>query len=360
MIIIMRMGADAHEVGGVIQRIRELGYRPHVSSGTERVIVGVIGNDRPVDPENFRSLSGVENVVPILQPYKLASRDFKPDDTVIRVNDAVIGGSAVTIIAGPCSVESREQTFEVAHALREMGVKLIRGGAFKPRTSPYSFQGLGEEALQILADVRQELGMSIVTEVMAPDEVGVVAQYADVLQIGTRNMQNYRLLEEAGRQTRPVLLKRGMSSTIEELLLAAEYILSQGNTQVILCERGIRTFEKATRSTFDLNAIPVLKSLTHLPVIADPSHGTGRWDLVAPVSLGAVAAGADGLIVEVHSHPEQAMSDGGQSLRPDKCAQLLQDLQRVAVAIGRELDLADQTKVPVASKAPDAARVHAA
>jgi 3-deoxy-7-phosphoheptulonate synthase len=223
----------------------------------------------------------------------------------------------------------------------------MRGGAFKPRTSPYSFQGLGEEALQILAGVREEFGMSIVTEVMAPDEVELVARYADVLQIGTRNMQNYRLLEEVGRQSKPVLLKRGMSSTLEELLLAAEYILTQGNTQVILCERGIRTFETSTRSTFDLNAIPVLKSLTHLPVIADPSHGTGRWDLVSPVSLGAVAAGADGLIVEVHSHPEQALSDGGQSLRPDKCALLLDGVRRVAEAVGRGVDLVGSAPEPL-------------
>ena len=305
----------------------------------------MIGNDRPLDPEDFLSLSGVEKVIPILQPYKLASRDFKPTDTIIRVNDALIGGDNVTFMAGPCSVESREQTFEVARQLRDMGVKIMRGGAFKPRTSPYSFQGMGEDGLQILADVREELGMSIITEVMAPDEVALVARYADILQIGTRNMQNYRLLEEAGRQSKPVLLKRGMSSTIEELLLAAEYILAQGNTQVMLCERGIRTFEKATRSTFDINAIPVLKTLTHLPVIADPSHGTGRWDLVAPVSLAAVAAGADGIIIEVHSHPELAMSDGGQSLRPENCARLIDSVRKVAEAVGRGVDIADKAKV---------------
>jgi 3-deoxy-7-phosphoheptulonate synthase len=351
MIVVMRMGAEPQEVSSVIGRIQELGFRPHVSSGTERVIVGIIGNDRPLDPELFISMSGVEKVVPILQPYKLASRDFKPTDTVIRVNNAVIGGDNVTFMAGPCSVENREQTFEIARQLRDMGIKVMRGGAFKPRTSPYSFQGLGEEALQILADVRETFGMSIITEVMAPDEVALVSKYADILQVGTRNMQNYRLLEEVGRGTRPVLLKRGMSSTIEELLLAAEYVLSQGNTQVILCERGIRTFERATRSTFDINAIPVLKQLSHLPVIADPSHGTGRWDLVAPVSLAAVAAGADGLIIEVHSHPEQALSDGGQSLRPDRCAQLLRDIERVAGAVGRGLDLA-----PV----PDGVGAHAA
>ncbi|MBF6614122.1 MAG: 3-deoxy-7-phosphoheptulonate synthase [Chloroflexi bacterium] len=351
MIVVMRMGSGAAEVGGVIERICELGYKPHVSSGAERVIIGVIGNDRPLDPEHFISLAGVEKVVPILQPYKLASRDFQPTDTVIRVNDALIGGKGITFMAGPCSVESREQTFEVARQLKEMGVKIMRGGAFKPRTSPYSFQGLGEEALHILADVREELGISIITEVMAPDEVALVAHYADILQIGTRNMQNYRLLEEVGRQSKPVLIKRGMSSTIEELLLAAEYVLSQGNTQVMLCERGIRTFEKATRSTFDINAIPVLKSLTHLPVIADPSHGTGRWDLVTPVSLGAIAAGGDGLLIEVHSHPEHAMSDGGQSLRPDKCRQLLEDLSRVAAAVGRRVDLADGVSAPALANA---------
>jgi 3-deoxy-7-phosphoheptulonate synthase len=263
-------------------------------------------------------------------------------------------------MAGPCSVESREQTFEVARQLRAMGVKILRGGAFKPRTSPYSFQGLGEDGLRILADVREQFGMSIITEVMAPDEVPLVARYADILQIGTRNMQNYRLLEEAGRQSKPVLIKRGMSSTIEELLLAAEYVLSQGNTQVMVCERGIRTFERATRSTFDLNAVPVLKSLTHLPVIADPSHGTGRWDLVSPVSLGAVAAGADGLIVEVHSHPEQAISDGGQSLRPDKCAALLEGLQRVAVAVGRDLDLASDSRAPMLPEVASTVGTHAA
>lgn len=356
MIVVMRMGADASDIGAVIQRIQDLGFRPHISSGTERVIVGVIGNDRPVDPENFISMSGVEKVVPIIQPYKLASRDFNPLDTIIRVNDSLIGGRNVTVMAGPCSVESREQTFEVARQLREMGVKIMRGGAFKPRTSPYSFQGLGEEALQILADVREKFGMSIITEVMAEDEVPLVARYADILQIGTRNMQNYRLLEEVGRQSKPVLLKRGMSSTIEELLLAAEYILAAGNTQVMLCERGIRTFERATRATFDLNAIPVLKSLSHLPVIADPSHGTGRWDLVASVSLGAVAAGADGLIVEVHSHPEQALSDGGQSLRPDKCLSLLGDIRRVAEAVGRGLDLA----APLPAQVPVGAGVNAA
>ena len=349
MIIVMRMGADASEIGGVLGKIRDMGFRPHVSGGTERTIIGIIGNDRPVDPGNFLVLSGVEKVVPILQPYKLASRDFKPDDTVVRVNDSLIGGKNVVFIGGPCSVESREQTFEVARQLRDMGVKLFRGGAYKPRTSPYSFQGLGEEGLQILADVREKFGMSIVTEVMGPEELPIVAKYADVLQIGARNMQNYRLLEVVGRQSKPVLLKRGMSSTLEELLLAAEYVLAQGNTQVMVCERGIRTFEKSTRSTFDLNAIPMLKQLTHLPVIADPSHGTGRWDMVSPVALGAVAAGADGLIVEVHSHPDEAMSDGDQSLRPDVCASLLENLKRIAQAVDRDLDLAPKAEAVYAA-----------
>jgi 3-deoxy-7-phosphoheptulonate synthase len=249
----------------------------------------------------------------------------------------VIGGRNVVMMAGPCSVESRAQTLEVAAALHEMGVTILRGGAYTPRTSPYAFQGLGEAALEILGEVRERYGMAVVTEVMAPDEVPIVSRYADILQVGTRNMQNYRLLEAVGRQDRPVLLKRGMSSTVEELLLAAEYILNLGNSQVMLCERGIRTFEQVTRYTFDVNAIPVLKQLTHLPVIADPSHGTGRRDLVAPISRAAVAAGADGVLVEVHPHPEDALSDGPHSLRPGETAELIHSLRAIAAAIGREL-----------------------
>lgn len=339
MIIVMRMGADGDELQGVIDRIEGLGFQPHISSGDERTIVGIIGNDRPLSPDDFLSLRGVEKVVPILQPYKLASRDFSPDDTVLRIGAATVGGSDVAMIAGPCSVEGRDEMFEIAGMLAAAGVTMIRGGAFKPRTSPYSFQGMGEEGLKILAEVAERHDVATVTEVMAPDEVALVAEYCDVLQIGTRNMQNYRLLEACGRQPKPVLLKRGMSATIEELLMAAEYILAQGNHKVMLCERGVRTFETTTRNSFDLNAVPVLKLMSHLPVVVDPSHATGRWDLVAPVSLGAVAAGADGLIVEVHQDPQVAVSDGGQSLKPEAFEAMLRDVATVAEAVGRKLDL---------------------
>lgn len=339
MIVVMRMSAAQGEIDAVLDRIRELGYEPHLSSGEERVIIGVVGNDRPVDKESFLSLRGVDSVLPILAPYKLASRDFKREDTVIEVGSARIGADGVVMMAGPCSVESRDQTLRVAEQLARMGVTVLRGGAFKPRTSPYSFQGLGEEALQILAEAREQFGMAIITEVMGSEEVDLVADYVDILQLGTRNMQNYRLLEAVGRTRTPVLLKRGMSSTIEELLLAAEYILSRGNHQVMLCERGIRTFETATRSTFDVNAVPVLKQLSHLPVVVDPSHATGRWDLISPISRAAVAAGADGLLVEVHDEPEKAMSDGAQSLRPDTFEEMLAQIARVAEAVDRRLAL---------------------
>ena len=338
MLVVMRMGADERQINRVIARIEELGCTARPALGEERMCIGMLGaNVRTVNVDELTALAGVERVVPVLKPYKLASRDFHPQDTVIEVRDTAIGGRKVVMMAGPCSVESRTQTLEVAAHLHEMGVTILRGGAYKPRTSPYAFQGLGEQALEILAEVRETYGMAIITEVMAPDEVPIVARYADILQIGTRNMQNYRLLEAVGRQDRPVLLKRGMSSTIEELLLAAEYILNLGNPHVMLCERGIRTFEQATRYTFDVNAIPVLKGLTHLPVIADPSHGTGRSDLVGPISRAAVAAGADGLIVEVHPRPEEALSDGPQSLRPREAAELLHSLRLIAAAIGREL-----------------------
>jgi 3-deoxy-7-phosphoheptulonate synthase len=338
MLVVMRMGADERQINRVIARIEELGCTARPALGEERMCIGLLGaNVRTVNVDELTALAGVERVVPVLKPYKLASRDFHPQDTVIAVRGTAIGGRRVVMMAGPCSVESRHQTLEVASQLHELGVTILRGGAYKPRTSPYAFQGLGEQALEILAEVRERYGMAIITEVMAPDEVPIVSRYADILQIGTRNMQNYRLLEAVGRQDRPVLLKRGMSSTVEELLLAAEYILNLGNHQVMLCERGIRTFEQATRYTFDVNAIPVLKGLTHLPVIADPSHGTGRSDLVGPISRAAVAAGADGLIVEVHPRPEEALSDGPQSLRPRDAAELLHSLRLIASAIGREL-----------------------
>jgi 3-deoxy-7-phosphoheptulonate synthase len=337
MIVVMRAGATPEDVEAVMTRIRELGYRPHRSEGEERTVVGVLGNDRRVDPGELTWMPGVEKVVPILAPYKLASRDFQPAPTVIDLAGLQIGGADVVLIAGPCSVESPAQMFEVAEELQALGVRLLRGGAFKPRTSPYSFQGLGEEGLRILAEVRAEFGMAIVTEVMGPDEVELVGSYADVLQVGARNMQNYRLLEAVGRQQRPVLLKRSPSATLEELLLAAEYILAQGNPHVMLCERGIRSYDPLVRNTFDLNAVPLLKQLTHLPVIADPSHGTGRRDIVGPMARAAVAAGADGLIVEVHAHPEAALSDGAQSLRPADLAALLPSLEHAALAAGRNL-----------------------
>jgi 3-deoxy-7-phosphoheptulonate synthase len=335
MIVIMRMGAKEEEIQGVLSQIQELGFQAHLSRGEERTIIGVIGDERPVSPHVFELLEGVERTVPILKPFKLASRDFKPEDTVIPINGMRIGSREVTIMAGPCAVESREQIMESAWAVKEAGVRILRGGAFKPRTSPYSFQGLREEGLEILAEVKEETGMAVVTEVMAPEDVPLVSRYVDILQIGARNMQNFSLLNAAGESHMPVLLKRGMMSTLEELLMAAEYILSHDNYRVMLCERGIRTFEKYTRNTLDINAVPVLKGLTHLPVIVDPSHGTGKWELVGPVARAAVAAGADGLLIEVHPHPQRALSDGAQSLKPERFVQLMKQLQRVADAVGR-------------------------
>jgi len=275
--------------------------------------------------------------VPVLRPYKLASRDFQPEDSKISINGHVFGDKKVVVMAGPCSVESLAQMQETAAAIKDAGAHLLRGGAFKPRTSPYSFQGMGEEGLKIMAQVREETGMHIVTEVMAPEQVGLVGEYADMLQIGTRNMQNYALLNEVGRSGKPVLLKRGMMSTIEELLMSAEYIMSNGNHKVVLCERGIRTFEKYTRNTLDINAVPVLKELTHLPVVVDPSHATGRWTLVKAASKAAVAAGADGLIIEVHPNPAEAFSDGEQSLKPERFVELMEEVRRVAEAVGRTI-----------------------
>jgi 3-deoxy-7-phosphoheptulonate synthase len=280
-------------------------------------------------------LPGVERVMPVSRPFKLASRDFHPDNTVIDINGHPVGGNLVTIVAGPCSVESREQFLEIAYAVREAGAHLLRGGAFKPRTSPYSFQGMGEEGLQIMAEAREETGLPIVTEVMSPEDLPLIEKYADVLQIGARNTQNYALLKAVGKSHLPVLLKRGMMSTIEELLMSAEYILAHGNPNVMLCERGIRTFETYTRNTLDINAVPVLKELTHLPVIVDPSHATGKWSLVQSASLAGVAAGADGLIIEVHNHPELAVSDGAQSLKPNRFQDLMAQVHRVAEAVDR-------------------------
>ena len=337
MIIIMRKDAAKEEIDKVVQRVEELGFRPHLSQGEERTIIGVIGDERRLEPHLFERMEGVERTVRILRPFKLASRDFHPQDTVISLNGLRIGDRKVVVMAGPCAVESREQLLETARAVKAAGAHILRGGAFKPRTSPYSFQGLGLRGLELLAEAKAETGLPVVTEVMSPQEVPLVARYADILQIGTRNMQNYRLLEAVGQTSKPVLLKRGMMSTIEELLMAAEYILIQGNHKVMLCERGIRTFETYTRNTLDLSAVPLLKQLTHLPVIVDPSHGTGKWELVGPMAKAAIAAGSDGLLIEVHPRPEEALSDGGQSLKPDKFAELMEELRRVAEAVGREL-----------------------
>jgi 3-deoxy-7-phosphoheptulonate synthase len=335
MIIVLRARATEEEVAQVCRRIEALGLTPHLSRGVERTIIGAIGDERILLDKAIEALPMVERVLPILKPYKLASRDFHPENTVVTINGVRVGDRRLVVVAGPCSVESREMLLSVAKEVQSAGAQLLRGGAFKPRTSPYAFQGLGEEALRYLAEARRETGMPVVTELMDPREALLVLRYADVVQVGARNMQNFRLLKELGMQKTPVLLKRGMSSTIRELLMSAEYIMSEGNYNVILCERGIRTFEDATRNTLDLSAIPVLKQLTHLPVVVDPSHGTGKWDLVAPMALAAVAAGADGVMVEVHPHPEEALSDGPQALLPSRFHQLMADLRKVAEAVGR-------------------------
>jgi 3-deoxy-7-phosphoheptulonate synthase len=335
MIIIMKMNADDGDINAVVNRVDSLGLRTHLSQGEERTIIGVIGDERKLDKGAVSRMNGVDRVVPVLRPFKLASRDFHPEDSKITINGHTIGGDNVIVMAGPCSIESLDQMMETAHAVKEAGAHMLRGGAFKPRTSPYSFQGMGEDGLKILAQVREATGLYTITEVMAPEQVDLVCQYADVLQIGTRNMQNYALLNAVGQTNKPVLLKRGMMSTIEELLMSAEYIMSNGNHKVILCERGIRTFEKYTRNTLDINAVPVLKELTHLPVVVDPSHATGKWTLVKAASKAAVAAGADGLIIEVHPNPAEAVSDGEQSLKPQRFAELMTEVSAVAQAVGR-------------------------
>jgi 3-deoxy-7-phosphoheptulonate synthase len=342
MIVVMRMHASEVEIEGVLARIRELGFAPHLSRGEERTIIGVVGDDRRVaDAGMFEALPGVTECIRVLKPFKLASRDFQPAATVIEVGEApntvAVGGRRIVVIAGPCAVESREQLEEIALVARNCGARLLRGGAFKPRTSPYSFQGLGEEGLKLLARARELTGLPVVTEVMTPEAVPLVERYADCLQVGTRNMQNFNLLQACGRARKPVLLKRGLAATIEEFLMAAEYILASGNPNVILCERGVRTFERATRNTLDLSAVPLLKQWSHLPVIADPSHGTGMASLVPPMARAAIACGADGLLIEAHPHPERALSDGPQSLTPEALGEALSGVAAVAAAIGRAL-----------------------
>ena len=338
MIIVMNTQATKQEINHVLERMASEGLRPHISEGEERMVIGVIGHTHPELIDAFSACSGVENVIPISKPFKQASREFKPVDTVVDVDGVLIGaGQGVAIMAGPCAVESEDQLLRTAEFVAEQGVRFLRGGAYKPRTSPYGFRGLGEEGLKLHAKARERTGLKIVTEVMTPADVPLVAQYADVLQIGARNMQNFNLLDEVGLIDKPVMLKRGLSATIEEWLLAAEYILNGGNRQVILCERGIRTFETATRFTLDLNAVPLARELSHLPVIVDPSQATGRWSLVGPMALAAVAAGAHGLIVEVHPTPNQALSDGAQSLDFASFDRLMADLRRMLGAMAKQL-----------------------
>lgn len=337
MIIVMEAAATAQEIEAIKARLVQEGFSIHLSQGTNRTIIGVIGDRTRAMNMALEVMPGVEKVIPILNPFKLASREFQPKDTVIEVGGNSVGGDEVQIIAGPCSVESRDQLLETALAVREAGATMLRGGAYKPRSSPYSFQGLEEKGLEILAEAREKTGMPVVTEVVDARLVPLVAAYADVLQIGARNMQNFALLKEVARVDRPVLLKRGMSATVEEWLMAAEYIMLGGNHRVILCERGIRTFEKFTRNTLDLSAVPAVKRLSHLPVVVDPSHGTGRWWLVQPMALAAVAAGADGLMIEVHPAPSEALSDGEQSLTPENFGRLVAALGDIARAVGRRL-----------------------
>ena len=337
MMIVMHPGASKQEVQDVITAIADHGLNSHVIEGVERTVIGAVGDSHDVSPDAFSVLPGVESVMRISQPYKLASRQFKPENSVIPFKGFSVGGDEIAIMAGPCSVESRAQLLEIAHAVREAGAHALRGGVFKPRTSPYVFQGLGEQGLEYMAEAREQTGLPIVAEVMSVAQLEMMTKYVDILQVGARNMQNYSLLRALGEVRTPVLLKRGLSATIDELLMASEYILSGGNRSVMLCERGIRTFETATRNTTDINAIPVLKSLTHLPVILDPSHSTGYFEFVTAVAKAGIAAGADGLIIEVHNDPAHALSDGRQSLKPEVFAKLVKQVKAVAEAVDRRL-----------------------
>ncbi len=337
MIVVMRVGSTEKEIDGVLERLKELGFEGSLSRGVERTVVGVVGQTYPELADELAVLEGVADVVPVSRPYKLASREFRPEDTVIKVGDVAIGGGNTVLMAGQCSVDTEEQMMATARVVKEAGGHILRGGAFKPRTNPYAFRGLGEKGLQILAAAKAETGLAIISEVMDPRDVELVARYADILQVGSRSMQNFTLLDEVGRAGKPVMLKRGMWAPLQEWLLAAEYILAQGNSQVMLCERGIRTFETSTRFTMDLSAIPAVKRLSHLPIIGDPSHATGYRYLVEPMAMAAVAAGADGLIVELHPNPDRALSDGPQSLTFDGFRQLTERVRDVATAVGRPL-----------------------
>jgi len=337
MIVVMKVGCSQDEIRRVTKRIEDAGLKAHISQGIEHTVIGALGQVFPELRDALELLPGVDQVIPVSKPYKLASREFHPQDTVFELNGVAIGGNEIVVMAGPCAIESEEQLLATARAVKAAGATVLRGGAFKPRTSPYQFRGLGESGLRILAKVGEETQMPIITEVMSPNDVDLVAKYVDILQIGARNMQNFILLDEVGRIKKPVLLKRGLSSNIQEWLLAAEYILAQGNEQVILCERGIRTFETYTRNTMDLSAIPIIEKVSHLPIFADPSHATGKWYLVPPLALAAVAAGADGLLIEVHPNPDLALADGPQSLTFDNFRLLMSQLLPIAKAMNRKL-----------------------
>lgn len=337
MIIVMKKGYQEEELEQVKNTIIRLGYKPHVIFGVERTVVGAVGHEDKTPLQVLEQTEGVEAVIPIMKPYKLVGREIKPDDSIVNVDGVEIGGKEVVVMAGPCSVESEEQIMTAAVAVKASGAKILRGGAFKPRTSPYSFQGLEETGLKYLAKAREATGLKVITEIVSINDIDLICEYSDMIQIGARNCQNYTMLKVVGKTRLPVLLKRGMATNVKEFLMAAEYIMSQGNYQVILCERGIRTFEDATRYTLDLNAVPVLKERTHLPVIVDPSHGTGNWRYVTPMGRAAIAAGADGLMVEVHPNPREAFSDGPQSLLPQKFQMFMEEIRKIAEAMGRRV-----------------------
>ena len=362
MLVVMQAHATEEQVRAVCEKIEALGYRPHSIPGAQRTAIGITGNKGEVNPGALEEMSGVQEVIRVSKPYKLVSRDLKEENTVIRFpgSDATIGGRELAVIAGPCGVESREQTFAVAERIAKQGVKFFRGGAYKPRTSPYAFQGLGLEGLKILAEVRDTFGMRIVTEAIDNESLDLVDEYADVIQIGARNMQNFSLLKRAGRAKKPVLLKRGMSATLEEFLMAAEYVMSEGNYNVILCERGVRTFADHTRNTLDLSVVPAVQRLSHLPILVDPSHGTGKRNKVTPMSRAAVAVGGDGLIVEVHHDPDTALSDGAQSIYPDQFDELMNQIRGIAPVVGRSVAKPAEQAAPLprpeAATKPAAAR----
>ncbi len=337
MIVVMKSGSTQENLSAVVKKIESAGLRTHLSKGEERTIIGVIGDKKIIANLELQMMSGVEKTVRITEKYKLVSRDFHPEDTIIDAGGVKIGGSEVVVMAGPCAVESLEQLRESAAAVKKYGAKFLRGGAFKPRTSPYDFQGLGEEGLKLLRKVADEFNLRVVTEIVDKDDIELFCRYADILQVGARNMQNFQMLKALGKCSKPVLLKRGLSATISEWLNAAEYIMSGGNEQVIFCERGIRTYETFTRNTLDLSAVAAVKELSHLPIVVDPSHGTGRWKMVAPMARAAIAAGADGLIIEVHPNPEKALSDGDQSLKPEDFRELMGNLEGIAKVMGRSL-----------------------